>query len=106
MRDISSPDQLHAHKYSPSLDSILGLGVAVLCIGLAFRMVASFLAVFRLGLNYKEMLFIPLAWLPKATVQAAIGSIALDTANAKNAPKEQKDLGIQVSNGPTSSYVI
>ena len=44
----------------------------------------------------KEKLFIPLAWLPKATVQAAIGSLALDTARALNAGPRQIELGQQV----------
>ena len=48
------------------------------------------------GLNVKEKLFIPLAWLPKATVQAAIGSLALDTARALNAGPRQIELGQQV----------
>ena len=48
------------------------------------------------GLNVKEKLFIPLAWLPKATVQAAIGSLALDTARALNAGPHQIELGQQV----------
>ena len=48
---------------------IVGLGLAVLFIGLAFRCVASFFAVWGLGLTMKEKLFIPIAWLPKATVQ-------------------------------------
>jgi hypothetical protein len=43
--------------------------VAVLAIGLVFRCIAAFLAVFGLGLKLKEKLFIPIAWLPKATVQ-------------------------------------
>ena len=47
----------------------IGLGLAVLVIGLVLRIIASFFAVFRLGLNLKEKFFIPLAWLPKATVQ-------------------------------------
>ena len=47
----------------------LGLGIAVLCIGLITRCIVAFLAVFRLGLNWKETFFIPIAWLPKATVQ-------------------------------------
>ena len=76
--------------------------MAVLAIGLVIRMVASFLAVFRLGLNMREKLFIPLAWLPKATVQAAIGSIALDTAREKNAPADQIELGIQVGSLPSA----
>ena len=55
-------------------------------IGLFFRMITSFLVVFKLGLNLHEKLFIPLAWMPKATVQAAIGSLALDNAISKGDP--------------------
>ncbi len=54
---------------------LAGLGVAVLFIGLSVRIIISFLAVFRLGLNMKEKLFIPLAWLPKATVQVSMGKL-------------------------------
>ncbi|KAI5609279.1 sodium/hydrogen exchanger 9B2-like, partial [Silurus asotus] len=35
------------------------------------------------GFNLKEKIFISLAWLPKATVQAAIGSTALDMARSQ-----------------------
>ncbi|GFN98310.1 mitochondrial sodium/hydrogen exchanger 9b2-like [Plakobranchus ocellatus] len=64
-----------------SLDgNIVGLGVAVLGIGLTFRAAVSYLAVMGTDLNFKERLFIPIAWLPKATVQAAIGAVALDRA--------------------------
>ncbi|XP_025095637.1 sodium/hydrogen exchanger 9B2-like isoform X1 [Pomacea canaliculata] len=62
----------------------VGKGIGVLTIGLVVRMVVSFLAVFGTNLNLKERLFIPIAWLPKATVQAAIGSLALDTARDNN----------------------
>ncbi|XP_074647339.1 sodium/hydrogen exchanger 9B2-like [Tubulanus polymorphus] len=58
----------------------VGLGIATLCVGLAFRVVASFLAVLGTDLTWKERFFIPFAWLPKATVQAAIGPQALDAA--------------------------
>jgi hypothetical protein len=34
-----------------------------------------FLAVFRSGLNLKEMFFIPLAWFPKATVQVRYNNV-------------------------------
>ena len=50
----------------------LGLGVAVLAIGLAFRALVSYLAVLGTDLSFKERLFIPIAWLPKATVQVSI----------------------------------
>ena len=49
------------------------------------------------GLNVRERLFVALAWLPKATVQAAIGSSALDYAKSSNASAEEIKLGEQVS---------
>lgn len=58
----------------------VGLGIAVLGIGLVIRIVVAYLAVFGTNLNLKERLFVPLAWLPKATVQAAIGAVAYDQA--------------------------
>ena len=48
---------------------VLGLGIAVLCLGLTVRSIIAFIVAFRLGLNWKEKFFIPIAWLPKATVQ-------------------------------------
>ncbi|OWF37825.1 sodium/hydrogen exchanger 9B2-like [Mizuhopecten yessoensis] len=61
----------------------VGLAMGTLAIGLFVRLCASFGAVLFSGLSVKEMLFIPIAWLPKATVQAAIGGIALDEATKR-----------------------
>ncbi|XP_048366193.1 sodium/hydrogen exchanger 9B2 isoform X2 [Sphaerodactylus townsendi] len=58
----------------------VGLCVATLSIALAVRITATFLLVSFAGFELKEKIFISLAWIPKATVQAAIGSLALDTA--------------------------
>jgi len=58
----------------------VGWGVVVLCCGLIVRMVVSYAAVMMGDLNLKERMFVALAWLPKATVQAAIGPLALDKA--------------------------
>ncbi|KAJ8008597.1 hypothetical protein DPEC_G00106540 [Dallia pectoralis] len=58
----------------------VGLGMACLTVGLVIRLIVTFLMVFFGGFNMKEKLFISVAWLPKATVQAAIGSKALDMA--------------------------
>lgn len=63
--------------------STVGLGVACLCIGLFIRVLVTFLLVHFGGFTLKEKLFIAVAWLPKATVQAAIGSKALDMAREK-----------------------
>ncbi|KAM4536639.1 sodium/hydrogen exchanger 9B2-like isoform 2-T2 [Odontesthes bonariensis] len=60
--------------------STVGLGMACICVGLVIRLLFTFLLVHFGGFNLKEKLFIAVAWLPKATVQAAIGSKALDMA--------------------------
>ncbi|XP_060793823.1 sodium/hydrogen exchanger 9B2 isoform X2 [Neoarius graeffei] len=65
----------------------VGLGAAALCIGVVVRVCVTFTVVLFAGFNLKEKIFIALAWLPKATVQAAIGSTALDMA--RNEEDEQ-----------------
>lgn len=60
----------------------VGLGVATLSVGLLVRMSMTFIVVLFAGFNVKEKIFISLAWMPKATVQAAIGSMALDMAHS------------------------
>ena len=59
---------------------LLGLAAAVICAGLAIRLPVSQAAVLGGELSPRERVFVSLAWLPKATVQAAIGPIALDQA--------------------------
>ncbi|KAM4808443.1 sodium/hydrogen exchanger 9B2-like [Rhinophrynus dorsalis] len=61
----------------------VGLCVAALSIALVIRICCTFLMVCFAGFNFKEKIFISLAWIPKATVQAAIGSVALDTARTQ-----------------------
>ncbi|CAI5669728.1 unnamed protein product [Oreochromis niloticus] len=63
--------------------STVGLGMACILIGVVIRLLVTFLLVHYGGFNLKEKLFISVAWLPKATVQAAIGSKALDMAREK-----------------------
>ena len=53
------------------------LAVILIFIGLIFRMLGVNLTLIRTKLNKKERLFTSLAYLPKATVQAAIGPVAL-----------------------------
>lgn len=53
------------------------LAVILIFIGLIFRMLGVNLALIKTKLNKKERLFTSLAYLPKATVQAAIGPVAL-----------------------------
>ncbi|KAF5405483.1 Sodium/hydrogen exchanger domain-containing protein 1 [Paragonimus heterotremus] len=74
----------------------IGQGIASLLIALTVRMGATIVAVLPSKLNMKERLFVGFSWLPKATVQAAVGPIALDTARRQNAGPEIIGYGEQV----------
>lgn len=54
-----------------------GMAVLMIFIALAFRAVGVFLCMLGTNLNAKERAFCVIAYLPKATVQAAIGSVPL-----------------------------
>ncbi|KAK6033121.1 hypothetical protein OSTOST_00654 [Ostertagia ostertagi] len=58
-------------------------GCLVLGIGLTFRFIASFFAVFGTSFTMRERFFVAVAWLPKATVQAALAPVVLDMARSK-----------------------
>ena len=51
----------------------MGYGILVLVLALVIRMIGTFFAVSCGNLNFKEKIFMAFAWLPKATVQAALG---------------------------------
>lgn len=60
---------------------MVGLAVGCILISLVFRTVATWVLLLAAKrFNWKERLFIALAWLPKADVQAALGPLALDAA--------------------------
>lgn len=54
-----------------------GFAVLLIFIGLVFRSIGTWICLLGTKLNAKERLFCVIAYLPKATVQAAIGSIPL-----------------------------
>ncbi len=76
----------------------IGLGILVLLVGLLVRVAVTFLVVGCGNLNLKERIFVSLAWLPKATVQAAIGPVAYDQARQMvgDHKTEYEELGLQV----------
>uniref|UniRef100_A0AAQ5YQ95 Cation/H+ exchanger transmembrane domain-containing protein n=1 Tax=Amphiprion ocellaris TaxID=80972 RepID=A0AAQ5YQ95_AMPOC len=74
----------------------VGLGIASLLIALLVRVLFTFVCVLCAGFNMKEKVFIALAWMPKATVQAAIGSTALDMARGKEGQQELQKYGMDV----------
>jgi NhaP-type Na+/H+ or K+/H+ antiporter len=52
-------------------------GLAVITVGLLFRSVGTYVSLFGTDLNPREKLFCVVAYIPKATVQAAIGAVPL-----------------------------
>lgn len=71
-------------------------GLIILAIGLLVRLSTSYAAVYGAGFNWLERLFIALAWLPKATVQAAVGALALDLARHYQPGTQAEVYGLQV----------
>ncbi|XP_042153765.1 sodium/hydrogen exchanger 9B2-like [Oncorhynchus tshawytscha] len=61
----------------------VGLGLVCISAGLLVRVLVTLSVVLFAGFTLREKLFIALAWIPKATVQAAIGSTALDMARVE-----------------------
>ena len=53
-------------------------GLAIIGFGLIFRSLGTYLSVLGAGLNWREKLFCIMSYIPKATVQAAIGAIPLE----------------------------
>lgn len=54
-----------------------GIGIIIIAIGLCARFIGVYLSTMGSNLNIKERIFCMIAYSPKATVQAAIGSIPL-----------------------------
>ncbi|ETW95250.1 MAG: hypothetical protein ETSY1_31400 [Candidatus Entotheonella factor] len=71
-------------------------GLIILAIGLLVRLSVSYTAVCGAGFTRLERLFIALAWLPKATVQAAVGALALDLARLHQSGTQAEIYGLQV----------
>ncbi|CAB4028608.1 sodium hydrogen exchanger 9B2-like [Paramuricea clavata] len=62
---------------------LIGRGIAILVVGMIPRLLMVYFVVSRNNFTRKEKIFLMLSWIPKATVQAAIGSITLDAARDK-----------------------
>ena len=71
-------------------------GLVILAVGLAVRLAVSYLSVGGGTFSQRERFFVALAWIPKATVQAAIGALALDLARQQEAGRAAITYGTQV----------
>ncbi|XP_065223892.1 putative SLC9B1-like protein SLC9B1P1 [Planococcus citri] len=63
--------------------NLLWQALAVLGLCLTCRTIACGVVVYGAKLTFKEIVFALLAWLPKATVQATLGPVALDLATKR-----------------------
>ena len=57
--------------------------ILTVAIGVTFRTIMAYCAMFKAGLSKREQLFVALSWLPKATVQAAFCSYPYDKIMSK-----------------------
>ena len=62
-------------SFNSELKKNVGLGIAILFIGLLCRAIGAYLCVIKTPYNIKEKIFIMVSYLPKATIQASIGGI-------------------------------
>ena len=58
--------------------STIPKAILVTFMGVCIRTIVAFFSTLGIGLSVKERLFIALAWIPKATVQAALAAVPLD----------------------------
>ncbi|XP_048578622.1 sodium/hydrogen exchanger 9B2 isoform X3 [Nematostella vectensis] len=87
--------------------SLVGRCIGALCISLLVRMMITGVLMAGNNLTLKEKVFVAIAWLPKATVQAAIGSMSLDIARERGyTGKFQEDLGVQIVTMAVLSILI
>ncbi|KAM7154455.1 sodium/hydrogen exchanger 9B1 isoform 1-T3 [Molossus nigricans] len=72
----------------------IGVSVATMSSALLMRICFTFILMSCAGFNLKEKIFIALSWIPKATVQAVLGPLALETArtSAPNLEPYSKDV--------------
>lgn len=62
----------------------------VIFIGVTARWIATFLVAFEKKYTNKERAFMAFAWIPKATVQAALGGMTLAEAQKRGLPEYEE----------------
>ncbi|XP_077286076.1 putative SLC9B1-like protein SLC9B1P1 isoform X2 [Arctopsyche grandis] len=67
---------------------IVSVGAGCLFSGVFIRILSTILICFGSNFNMKEKIFIGLSWMAKATVQAALGPLAIDSVRETNGSEE------------------
>ncbi|MCF8298406.1 MAG: cation:proton antiporter [Saprospiraceae bacterium] len=62
------------------------IGALLIFLGLIARSIGTYICVLKAGFNFKEKMFMVIAYLPKATVQAAIGAAPLAAMKLNGMP--------------------
>ncbi len=74
----------------------IGLGLVIIALGLTVRLAVTYFSADTNRFTTNERLFLAVAWVPKATVQAAVGALALDLAREYNSGPQFESYGVQV----------
>ncbi|KAL0273603.1 UNVERIFIED_CONTAM: hypothetical protein PYX00_006236 [Menopon gallinae] len=69
--------------------TLVGIGVACLLTGIILRIIATVLLGYGTKLNTKEKVFAALSWMAKATVQAALAPVVLDSLRSSKSENEK-----------------
>jgi len=72
---------------------VVGYGAVVMLISLIVRIATTFFAVMTPKFTWRDRLFLALSWIPKATVQAALGPLVLESARRLNSGDEYEEMG-------------
>ena len=72
---------------------MIGKGFGTILIGVTARWLGTFLAAFEKKYTVRERAFMAFAWIPKATVQAALGGIMLMRAQAEGLTDQYQEWG-------------
>eukprot|EP00746_Dinoflagellata_sp_MGD_P153051 gnl/MRDRNA2_/MRDRNA2_84032_c0_seq1.p1 gnl/MRDRNA2_/MRDRNA2_84032_c0~~gnl/MRDRNA2_/MRDRNA2_84032_c0_seq1.p1 ORF type:complete len:545 (+),score=90.09 gnl/MRDRNA2_/MRDRNA2_84032_c0_seq1:178-1812(+) len=91
--------------------SLIPASIGVILCGVSARTLVASFATYGAGLNMKERIFIALAWMPKATVQAALGAVPLEMIRTNFADDpvklaEYEKLGMSILTTAVFSIII
>lgn len=84
-----------ALDFSQVSGSDVGLSIVIILVAAVARSGVAFLSIYYSGLTIAERLFVAIAWLPKATVQAVMGPLPLDQAE-QYGDEEDEEYGLKV----------
>jgi len=93
--------------YFPQLSGdTVGECCAIIIIGSFVRIVAAYYTVSWSKLANKEKAFVGIAWLPKATIQAALGGVLLAKAESDDKYDKYKEDGLIILTGSVFSILL